>query len=45
MSDIIGCLVVVGATVAAAVPAGLTVWTIGWIVFEGAVTCASIYGG
>jgi hypothetical protein len=34
----------VGATVTAAMTAGLTVW-IGWIVLEGAATCASICGG
>jgi hypothetical protein len=36
---------VVGATAAAAVIAGLTVWTIGWIVLEDVSTCASICGG
>jgi hypothetical protein len=36
---------VVGATVTAAMTAGLTVRTIGWIVLEGAATCTSICGG
>jgi hypothetical protein len=43
--EIIGRLVVATAPVAAAVIAGLTVWTIGWIVLEGVPICASMNGG